>query len=359
MSNLVTTDEHISDASTEVVISSIDIQNTNNDNFSTISPSITPSIPATPVHNSNRVPIEPVLAGYGNNEHNYATNNLVHTSNSQFLSIKDAINLIPVFNGENMPVNNFIELCNQTLNLIHPSGKLYLTQLIKSRILGKASKYISNQSGLAFEGILGNLKRALVPSRTLSQWQSLLSNIYQKDGETIVDYVTRINEIVQGTSEVIMDKHSGEIRTGLLASTQEGARDSFVRGLRGELGLWAASQKPLTLSRAVDLAVELEKELEQRNSLFKIHSHCSNNPYSSQYSISSSQNHIKFANNHYGDRRNHNNNRLPQESSTNNQATVRVTQTHNNDNIRRLDRNSIICFSCGGRGHYKKTVITP
>ncbi|XP_044595831.1 uncharacterized protein LOC123272882 [Cotesia glomerata] len=317
----------------EEVVESIPISNNNTESTSGLSSAtFDNSIPITNTFNNLTLLNTPVLPSK-NNEHSYATNNLQRSNDLftlAYMNIKDAVSLIPIFNGENMPVNSFIELCKQTVNLIHPSGKLYLTQLIKSRIQGKASRYVST------------------PRRTLSQWQSLLSNIHQNEGESIVDFATRIKEIVQGTSEVIIDKHSGEIRTGLLASTREGARDSFVRGLRGQLGLWVASQKPLTLLQAIDLALELEKELEQRDSLFNTRAHNMGTNDTSGY--------INFTGGYQGGKRNNNHHKPGQGSSFKNHpavAAVHVAQTYNDENFHKFNRKSKICYRCGGQGHIK------
>lgn len=200
---------------------------------------------------------------------NQVRNNQVGNSQVPLISIKDISSLIPSFNGENIPVNNFIDLCKQAIAMTPPSYNIYFTQLIKSRISGKASRYISNQSTLTIDSIFANLKQAFGSCQTLSQWQGLLATVHQEPNEKIIDYVARINVLLQGMTELIQEKYPINVSVGLLATTQEGARDSFIRGLRGELSALVSSEKPIDFDAAVKIATEKQKELEQRNDIFK------------------------------------------------------------------------------------------
>lgn len=255
---------------------------------------------------------------------------IIGNNANSYLNIKDAKDLIPKFNGENMPVMNFIELCEQAAISVHPLQRNYLIQLIKSRIFGKASSYVSNLSGLSLTEILTNLKRAFAPRHTFSQWQTLLANIFQKPGESIMDYVNRINEIVRGAQEALNERYPNGSNVGLLSSIQEGARDSFVRGLRGELSLRVSSNRPSTLMQALDFAIETEKEVEQRSKLFN----------SSQEVMHVDNDQI------YSDDKL----KTPENSK---RVYVRQFNGHS-DHTRQFDRKSLTCFACGKIGHIKR-----
>ena len=63
----------------------------------------------------------------------------------QVVTLRDALMVVPEFNGRNILLAQFIEGCNEAKCMIEPKSEINLVKLIRSKITGEARQAISGQ----------------------------------------------------------------------------------------------------------------------------------------------------------------------------------------------------------------------
>ena len=64
------------------------------------------------------------------------------TMAAQTIPLKDALTVVPEFNGENVPLSVFLEGCDEAKEMITAENDANLTKLIRSRLTGEACEAI-------------------------------------------------------------------------------------------------------------------------------------------------------------------------------------------------------------------------
>ena len=111
------------------------------------------------------------------------------------LSLKDALDLIPRYNGHNISLSQFIDGCNEAKSILPAHLEGELAKLIRIKFSGEA---LSSARGVTFgnlrevsdylEGIFGSPK-------TYHECIGDLAKIKQKTGEAVITFLNRLREI--------------------------------------------------------------------------------------------------------------------------------------------------------------------
>ena len=84
-----------------------------------------------PVPNNPKEKVNPIIS------------NEMALPNSQQVSLRDALEVVPSFNGSNIPLSHFIEGCYETKAMLStPAAQENLARLLKSKLSGGARKFI-------------------------------------------------------------------------------------------------------------------------------------------------------------------------------------------------------------------------
>lgn len=168
--------------------------------------------------------------------------NLVGTHSSSHLSThersmlaKQSINIIPIFDGNNVKLSHFISLCYEARQLLsNYSDKEFLT-LVRTKLTGQAQAIILGKSFDCFNDLVKYLKSIFSPCHDFFALSGTLESTYQKNDETVLSYASRIREIavqIFEESENFFPSMSLYDRKEIIDSK---IVDKFIQGLRKEL----------------------------------------------------------------------------------------------------------------------------
>lgn len=174
--------------------------------------------------------------------------------------LKLAKDLIPEFDGSNMPVNMFAEQCRAAAALLEPHELAYLVIMIRNKVIGPARKHIQDRVGINLEEILRILQNVFMPREDTSQLTQMLANIHRKSGESIADYGTRVSCILNKITIKVMEKNPGEKGKERCAEYTENTIKNFIRGLDKDTLSFIKNKFPPTLDTAIELAAEADQE---------------------------------------------------------------------------------------------------
>ena len=83
----------------------------------------------------------------------------------QVVSIKDALKIIREFDGQVIPLSQFLEGCTETLAMVEDTAEPNLVKLIRSKLIGEARQSISGQTFDNLELLKDYLKAIYYPEK--------------------------------------------------------------------------------------------------------------------------------------------------------------------------------------------------
>ena len=97
---------------------------------------------------------------------------------AQPIPLKDALIVVPEFNGENVPLSVFLEGCDEAKEMVNAENEANLAKLIRSKLTGEARKAIYGQAFATIEQLKDFIKAIYSPSKTVHQLLGEMGNEY-------------------------------------------------------------------------------------------------------------------------------------------------------------------------------------
>ena len=116
--------------------------------------------------------------------------------NSQQVSLRDSLEVVPLFDGSNIPLSHFIEECYDAKAILPtPAAQENLARLLRSKLSGEARKCIFGSTYDNVEKLIEKLKSVYALAKRVYQLQGALGNTYMWEKEKVLSYAARIKEI--------------------------------------------------------------------------------------------------------------------------------------------------------------------
>ena len=116
------------------------------------------------------------------------TNNpqVITVAQNQVVSLRDALEVVPIFTGDNISPDQFKEGCRGAKDMLPAGAESNLTKLIKTQVKGEARKRVTGGQYRNVEDIIDSIKRVYSSNKSVYQSQGELRNIYQWDNEKVI-----------------------------------------------------------------------------------------------------------------------------------------------------------------------------
>lgn len=178
-------------------------------------------------------------------------------NNFGYFSIRDALEAVPSFDGDNIAFTHFVEGCEEALTMISPSQEIILTRAIRNKLKGDAHKSILGKVFNSLRELVEFLRNKYGTRETVYEAQARLAYICQKDNEKVSIYANRIREIGKRIIDA-QKRQSSVISEDLKKSLEEHLKICFLRGLNSEIRIIKEGTFDELESRAIDAERELE-----------------------------------------------------------------------------------------------------
>lgn len=187
----------------------------------------------------------------------------VHTN--PFATLKYAIEAVPFFDGINIPLNYFIEGCEEARSMLPKEAESQFARVIRTRIVGEARRTIQDQDFGSVAELTSYLKQIYGPSKNVYQLQGELGCVYQKNNEDVVTYANRVKLLGKQILEAY--RSSGHAPTGqnIKTTIEKDMCKCFIRGLKPEIE--QRITRDLGVQETVADALRIERELQQMTDL--------------------------------------------------------------------------------------------
>lgn len=265
------------------------------------------------------------------------------STNSPYLPLQAAINLVPTFNGTNIPINSFIRKIEQVKSAIHARDIPLFTTLVSTKIEGPAENYIQRGSLDSLSKLFEDLKRAYSTKQLLPDIQTQISQSVQKQNESALEFGIRIEKLVETACEVSSSTSNNHEQAAILNKfIKDTATRSFIKGLTNDLEYRVGNEKPCTLREAIDVATRVEKLISERKLLESFRDAASSSQTEIKCKICKQTDHVDK----YCPKRRSS---LVDQSSVN--CRYCKKRGHSIENCETKQRNSKYCTRCQRPGH--------
>ena len=180
------------------------------------------------------------------------------------VTLKDALKIVPEFDGENISLGEFFEGCDEALEMIGKDGEANLTKLLRSKLLGEARKAIRDQSFANVEALKDYLKTIYAPIRSIHQLQGEMGNEFQNDDESVISFANRIRNLGKRILEA-QKVTTGNVTEAFRQTIESASVECFKRGLKPDIERKLENANDMT--NIVRNAIKAERDLEAQKAL--------------------------------------------------------------------------------------------
>lgn len=183
------------------------------------------------------------------------------------LTLKDALKIVPDFDGENITLSEFLESLEEAKLMVDTEAEPNLVKLLRSKLKGEAKRATFGHTFTTIQELKNHLKDLYFSGQTVLQLTGTLGNVFQKPGETVVSYTNRVRDIGSRLIEAfqIEKKPTPEELTQFKTETNRDLALCFKRGLKPEIEHRIGSHE--TLADARKEAVKIERNLNTMSEL--------------------------------------------------------------------------------------------
>lgn len=185
------------------------------------------------------------------------------------VSLEIAKSMLTSFNGNKRDLSEFIDNCDEALNLVNTSYKNILLTLIKTKITGNARLLIKDREFIDWNTLKTYLLEAYSDVRTAGQWQLELNSCRQTANENVRSYANKIERCYINLLKTLDKNLNNEGKRACIDLLRNQALNAFLMGLNRELAILVKSREPRTLEEAITLAQSEENEYLSKTEISK------------------------------------------------------------------------------------------
>ena len=180
--------------------------------------------------------------------------------NSQQVSLRDALEVVPLLDGSNLPLSHFIEGCMEAKAMLPtPAAQENLARLLRGKLTGEARKCIFGSTYAAIEELIEKLKRVYAPAKSVYQLQGELGNTFTWDRENVLSYAARIKEIADRIEDSHRLNNGGQVDNAFKQNVERDVVQCFIRGLLPELEV--SVEEKDAFREVINDSIDIERRL--------------------------------------------------------------------------------------------------
>jgi len=154
--------------------------------------------------------------------------------NGDFISVGEALKIIPPFKGDKRDVLAFIGNVDTAFTVINPEQEAILYKFVLTRISGEPRTAVSHRNLDNWAELKEFLRNSYIEKRTLDYHASQLFRAKQGKDERVTDWVQKIQTLGAQFREAAILKCSEGAREGILDLSDRLRNICFVQGLASD-----------------------------------------------------------------------------------------------------------------------------
>ncbi|KAJ8685325.1 hypothetical protein QAD02_021118 [Eretmocerus hayati] len=167
---------------------------------------------------------------------------------NQLLAQNLAVSMVPIFDGQNLSVDEFIDELDLAHSIIEPQMESVFLRFAKTKLFGKAREYMEFSESDEYSAFRIALYDAFRSYETIPLLFGKLGNAVQNDDEPIIRFTNRVRKI--GRQIINVAYCEGRNHVILENLVEQTMIDTFLGGLETVLSIYF-DKKPDSISEAV------------------------------------------------------------------------------------------------------------
>lgn len=192
------------------------------------------------------------------------------STNNSYFSVRHSLNLVPIFNGKNIPVHQFISDCKGVSELVEPDERLFFFRaVLQTKLTGDAALVRSIYTITNLEELCEALTKEFGNYKTFEDWELEINNLRQNRDESIEKYVIKARKLNSDMIIAISNYSDPAARPGLKVFATNKLIDHFLGGLHKNVGQHLLAQKFNTLEDAIETTIRFIRKSQYHAERFK------------------------------------------------------------------------------------------
>jgi len=179
--------------------------------------------------------------------------------------IRDALELVPKYDGHSIPVWQFARACKRAKESIPLVDEAHLVGLLRNKLTHHAYLAVEDEIHPTVDKFLDTLKRTFGPGRSANYYRGQLSIAYKKPAEHILDYIGRIKDLRTSIIEGDQTNLDRPLTESEISSIDSFALEAFYEGLPRECRVELRAEGYSNLADACTKVIVISKRLERED----------------------------------------------------------------------------------------------
>ncbi|XP_036148791.1 uncharacterized protein LOC118647637 [Monomorium pharaonis] len=181
--------------------------------------------------------------------------------------VRDALELVPKYDGHNIPVWQFARACKRAKESIPLVDEALFVRMLRNKLSHHAYLAVEDETHLTVDKFLDALKRAFGPGRSANYYRGQLSIAYKKPGEHILDFIGRVKDLKTAIIEGDQITFNRPLSEAEINAIEAYALEAFYEGLPREYRLELKAEG--NFSEACSKAIIIHKRLKREEARYR------------------------------------------------------------------------------------------
>ncbi|KYN27418.1 hypothetical protein ALC57_03196 [Trachymyrmex cornetzi] len=145
--------------------------------------------------------------------------------------VRDALELVPKYDGHNIPVWQFARACKRARDSVPQIDEALLVRILRNKLSHHAYLAVEDEMHPTVSKFIDTLKKTFGPSRSSNYYRGQLSIVFKKPNEHILDYIGRIKDLKTAIVEGDQTNFDRTLINAEISSIESYALEAFYEGL--------------------------------------------------------------------------------------------------------------------------------
>lgn len=179
--------------------------------------------------------------------------------------LRDALDLVPKYDGHNIPVWQFARACKRSKESIPLVDEAAFVRMLRNKLTHHAYLAVEDEIHPTVDLFLDALKRTFGPGRSSNHYRGQLSSTYKKPNEHILDYIGRIKDLKTAIIEGDQTNAGRPLSQDEIGAIDSFALEAFYEGLPREHRVELRAEGYINFADACTKIIAINRRLERED----------------------------------------------------------------------------------------------
>lgn len=192
-------------------------------------------------------------------------NNSLYSASYPKSYLRDALELVPKYDGHNIPVWQFSRACKRAKDSVPLVDEALFVRMLKNKLAHHAYLAVEDEFHPTLDNFLDTLKRVFGSGRSPNYYRGQLSMAYKRPNEHILDYIGRIKDLKSAIIDGDQTNLGRPLTETEIASIESFALEAFFEGLPREHRVELRAEGYRNFADACSKVLTINKRLERED----------------------------------------------------------------------------------------------